>query len=77
MVASYAVKGDSFAADKPRGWFSNLSVTLTQVALGTDLDVTPDGKRVVSMKIVGGSEEAPGHLTFLINFADELRRRSQ
>jgi Tol biopolymer transport system component len=77
MVASYAVKGDSFAADKPRGWFSNPSVTITQVAFGTALDVTPDGKRVVSMKIVGGIEEAPGHLTFLINFADELRRRSQ
>ena len=75
MVAAYTVKGDSFAADKPRVW-SEKPIANSGPA-GTNYDVAPDGKRIVALM----AAEAPGqlqvqnHVIFLENFFDELRRR--
>jgi serine/threonine-protein kinase len=69
MAASYAVKGDTFVADKPRVWLERPG--------STDFDLSPDGKRVAVVAPVAGTEgPKPEHeVAFLQNFFDELRRR--
>jgi len=72
MAVNYTVRGDAFVAEKPEEW-------LTGVLLGgVDYDLAPDGQRVVTLQ-VGQDGYATGQtsrVTFLINFADELRRRT-
>jgi Tol biopolymer transport system component/predicted Ser/Thr protein kinase len=75
MAAAYTAKGDSFAAEKPRPW-SN-----TQLFLDFDehlnLDVAPYGRRFVVTQRADSTGEPKGsvHVTFLLNFFDEVRRR--
>lgn len=73
MTAAYRAQGDSFVRDKVRQW-SDQQVPVTRVAANYDL--SPDGKRVVVFPLAP-AEEAKGslHVTFLLNFFDELRRR--
>jgi Tol biopolymer transport system component len=77
MVAAYAVKGDSFLADKPRMW--------SEKQLGGDIgagrlnvDLAPDGKRIAALMPVETAEgqKAQNHVIFLENFFDEVRRRT-
>ncbi|PYS41799.1 MAG: hypothetical protein DMG14_06060 [Acidobacteria bacterium] len=67
----YTVNGDSFAALQPRLWSEKWpTIPLAPVAL------MPDAKRIVA--IVPTSETAGSpqrHVTFLLNFSDELLRR--
>jgi Tol biopolymer transport system component len=75
MVAAYAVKGDSFVADKPRAWSAQ---QLGGVVNSTkNVDLAPDGKRIVALMPVETAEgqKAQSHVTFLENFFDELRRK--
>jgi serine/threonine-protein kinase len=75
MVASYSVKGDSFFADKPRVWSS---VQIFQPSgVYQILDLAPDGKRFVMSPKPGATSDHTGsvHVTMLLNFFDELRRR--
>ena len=74
MVAAYAVKGDSFAADKPRMW--------SEKKLGSsggrkNVDLAPDGKRIATLMPVetGDRQKAQSHVTFLENFVDDVRRK--
>jgi serine/threonine-protein kinase len=73
MVASYTTKGNAFSADRPRQWSS------TQVLrTGTlqNFDVSPDGKRVVVFpRRQEENTQGSLHVTVLLNFFDELRRR--
>jgi Tol biopolymer transport system component len=73
MVAAYAVKGDSFVADKLRVWSEK------QIGgfLGNkNVDSAPDGKRIVALMPAETPEEVQNHdVTFLENFFDELRRK--
>ena len=74
MAVSYTVNGDSFAAGKPRLW---TNVRLRSGSFMPNSDLARDGKRLAAM--VAGDErgEKPlTHLTFLLNFADELRRKA-
>jgi hypothetical protein len=48
MAANYAVKGDTFVADKPRVWLEKPG--------STDFDLFPDGKRVAAVMPVASSE---------------------
>jgi serine/threonine-protein kinase len=75
MVASYSVKGDSFAADKPRIWSE---ARLANLGLSPTYDVAPDGKRIAALMPAEGQEDqkAQSHIIFLQNFFDELRRRA-
>jgi serine/threonine-protein kinase len=75
MAVSYTAKGDSFVADKPRVWSE---ARLVIAGTFSQYDVAPDGKRLSAMLV---SNEASGqkpvtHLTFLLNFSDELQRRA-
>jgi Tol biopolymer transport system component len=72
MSASYAVQGDTFVPGKARVWFGGTAANIR------DYDVTPDGKRVIALQRASApGDQLPSHLTFLLNFADELRRRSK
>jgi serine/threonine-protein kinase len=72
MAAGYSAKGDSFAAGKPRVW--------TEIRLlanfGYNYDLAPDGKRLAAMVADDANDKPPTHLTFLLNFFDELRRKA-
>jgi len=75
MVTAYTVKGDSFAADKPRLWAQQ---QLPDPGFnGITYDLAQDGPRVVALMPVEApeSEPSPNRLIFLENFSDELRRR--
>ena len=74
MAVSYMAKGDSFAAGKPRVW---TETRLRATGLFSSNDLAPDGKRLAALV----ADDADGeklltHLTFLLNFFDELRRRA-
>ena len=73
MVADYAAMGDSFMPGKPRMW-SNAQIR-DQGGI-TNLDLAPDGKRFAVFPMP--EAPAPGssvHMTFLLNFLDEVRRK--
>jgi hypothetical protein len=74
MAAAYTVKGDSFAADKPRLWAQQ---QIPEPGFnGTTYDVGPDGRvaAVIQVEAAEG-DQAQNRLIFLENFVDELRRR--
>ena len=74
MAVSYTAKGDSFAAGKPRLW------TETRLRPSGNLsayDLAPDGKRLAAIvDDDADGEKLPTHLTFLLHFFDELRRKA-
>jgi len=76
MVASYSVKGSSFAAEKPRVW-SEVSLAALSASTGaTQYDVASDGKRLVAATYAGSAtQQNSGHVIFLENFSDELQRK--
>lgn len=74
MVAEYQVSGDSFRARKPRQWLPAQILTTGFVSF----DLAPDGKRVAVFLNAEPPAETKGtvHVTFLLNFFDDLRRRA-
>ena len=74
MVVDYEVKGDTLVTRKPRLW-SNGQLANTGFTL--NLDVSPDGKRFAVVMPVEGPEprETQSHVTLVLNFFDEVRRR--
>jgi Tol biopolymer transport system component len=75
MVSTYSAKGDSFAAEKPRLWSDTRIFDPNLVAWM--LDLAPDGKRfaVIPKPEAAGEQKGSVHVTVLLNFFDELRRR--
>ena len=75
MVASYKVRGDSFLPDKPRVWSEK---RLASFISTRSYDLAPDGKRIVALMPADGPEaqKSQGQLIFLLNFFDEVRRRT-
>lgn len=74
MTVSYTAKGDSFAAGKPRLW---TEARLFYPQGSSYYDLAPDGKRLAVMVAdEQNSGKLPTHLTFLLNFFDELQRRA-
>ncbi|MGH9257107.1 MAG: protein kinase domain-containing protein [Vicinamibacterales bacterium] len=73
MVVSYTIEGDSFSAGRPRPW------SPTQVlrdGVRQNFDVSADGKRaVIFPRPAAEQTEGSLHVTFLLNFFDEVRRR--
>ena len=70
MAAGYTVKGDTFQPEKPRVWGTGEARDLV------DWDLAPDGNRAVTLTRSLGGEQSPSRVTFLMNFADEVRRRT-
>ena len=75
MAATYTAKADSFAPDKPRS-LSNTQI-FEPVAFQSNLDLLPDGKRFAVIPRPEATSEQQGsvHVTVLLNFFDELRRK--
>jgi Tol biopolymer transport system component/tRNA A-37 threonylcarbamoyl transferase component Bud32 len=74
MAVDYTANGDSFVAGKPRVW---TETRLRPTAPYSNYDLAPDGKRLAAMVADDASgDKPPTHLTFLLNFFDELRRRA-
>jgi serine/threonine-protein kinase len=76
MVAGYTVQGDKFVPAKPRLW-SEKALANT-VYFKKNVDLAPDGKRVVALMPTEGLETQPSQhqVVFLENLFDELRRRA-
>jgi serine/threonine-protein kinase len=77
MVAGYTVQGDSFAPKKPRLWSEKVLASGVTFS-NRNVDLAPDGKRVVALMPAEGLEtqQSQHHIVFLVNFFDELRRRA-
>lgn len=74
MAVSYTAKGDSFVAGKPRLW---TATRLRAIGLVSNYDLAPDGQRLAAIVAGDAEVEKPTtHLTFLLNFYDELRRKA-
>jgi serine/threonine protein kinase len=73
---TYTAQADSFAADKPRLW-SNTQILDPSGGGPWDLDLAPDGKRFAVFPRPESTGEQRGsiHVTVLLNFFDEVRRR--
>jgi hypothetical protein len=72
MVTDYAASGDLFHPGKLRVWFEG---QLFSPSAGPFLDLHPDGKRFAVFPLPPYTEGGPSvHVTFLLNFFDELRR---
>jgi serine/threonine-protein kinase len=76
MVVDYIARGDSFVAGTPRPWTDVPRLNLGSPPIYT-YDVAPDGKRLAAVLYSNGTtnEKAITHVTFLLNFFDDLRRR--
>jgi hypothetical protein len=74
MAVGYTAKSDSFAAGKPRAW---MEARLRNLGTYSTYDLAPDGKHLAAFVADDASgDKPPTHLTFLLNFFDELRRRA-
>ena len=74
MVANYTVHEDSFNSEKPRVWSERQVLLPNFIRV---LDLHPDGKRFAVFPRPEIAEAKGNlHVTFLLNFSDELRRRS-
>jgi hypothetical protein len=73
MAVDYTAKGDSFTAGKPQVW---AEARLRNLAPYSNYDLAPDGKCLAAFLGDDANGEKPlTHLTFLLNFFDELRRK--
>jgi serine/threonine-protein kinase len=75
MVAGYTARGDTFAPEKPREWSSVPILMATNIP---QLDLAPDGRRFVVFPGAvpeSGEGKSTVHVTVLLNFFDELKRR--
>jgi serine/threonine-protein kinase len=80
MMVDYTVEGDSFHASKPRLWTDKQIGPISgniPFGLGRLLDLTPDGRRIIAWEPQEQPKEAKAdlHVTMLLNWFDELRRR--
>lgn len=72
MSVEYTATGGSFDAGMPRVWSDGHLLGTVQVPT---LDLAPDGKRFVGPPFDAAGVRPTVHVTFLINFFDELKRR--
>jgi len=74
MVATYAVKGNTLVADKPRVWFPR---PLANTGLGMNFDLAPDARRILALMPARSAEprENQSHVTLVINALEEVRTR--
>jgi Tol biopolymer transport system component len=75
MVVDYAAGSDSFTLGKRRVWSEKQIGGVTGGGI-QNYDLAPDGKRfVVFLPEAPAAQSGSLHVTFLLNFFDELRRR--
>jgi Tol biopolymer transport system component len=67
VAVNYTTRGEGFVASKPRLWAEKKD-------LGS-FDLSPDSQQFAVVQEVESKEKSPIHVTFLLNFFDELRRK--
>jgi hypothetical protein len=73
MAVGYTAQGGSFTAGKPRVW---TETRLRGPGAPSNYDLAPDGNRLAALLGDDANGDKPlTHLTFLLNFFDELRRK--
>jgi serine/threonine protein kinase len=72
MVCEYMVANGLFVPSKPRVW----SETMLWIPGFTAYDIAPDGKRFAIFQRATPNQSEPQGITLLLNFFDEIRRRS-
>src|SRR5262245_26702641 len=77
MVVDYTIKGNSFSTGAPHVWSKQQILLKETGGPFQPYALAPDGKRFAVILYPDGTTEHQHllHLTFLLNFADELRRR--
>lgn len=75
MAANYRVNRDSISVQEPRLW---VPLQLADTGVVSNFDAARDGKSVLALLPVASPDEpqAKNHVTFFLNFFDELERRS-
>jgi serine/threonine-protein kinase len=74
MVAAYKVQNNSFVVENPRVW-SEKRLSGGGATVG-NYDLAPDGKRIVAILPADPEADTSSHhVTFVMNFIDEVRRR--
>jgi serine/threonine-protein kinase len=76
MVVNYSVKAGSFLPGRPHLWYGR---RIANVGTNWNLDLAPDGKRfvVLTPSETAESRESQSHVTLVMNFFDEVRRRAE
>ena len=73
MAVNYTSQGDTFSPGIPHVWSST---QVRRMGVQQNFDVSSDGKRVVMFPIPTAEQpQGSVHVTFLLNFFDEVRRR--
>ena len=77
MVADYQANANNFFPGKPRAWSQQQILLNDTGGPFQHYALAPDGKRFVVLLYLDRTTERRDslHLTFLLNFGDELRRR--
>jgi serine/threonine-protein kinase len=73
MVARYSAKGASLEVSRPRLWSR---VDLADTGVLPNYDLAPDGRIVALVPATPGVKQTQNHVTIMLNFFDELRRRT-
>jgi len=74
MVTRYRVDRDTFSAGKPRTWAENFPNPSNYYRM---FDLAADRKRFIHLRpSIDARENAASETTVLLNFFDDLRRRS-
>jgi len=68
MVARYKATSEAFEGDKPKLWAKTSNFSAFELA--------PDGKRFAVVQTEVSEQKTPAHVTLMLNFFDELRRRA-
>ncbi|MBI3209124.1 MAG: serine/threonine-protein kinase [Candidatus Solibacter usitatus] len=74
MMVEYAAKGGVFTPGNARPWTEHRVPGPNSIS---NMSVAPDGKRLIVLGGAGGQQEASPQAMVLVNFFDEVRRRSQ
>jgi hypothetical protein len=73
MAVKYTSQGDTFSPGIPHVWSST---PVRRMSVQESFDVSPDGKRIVMFPhTIAEQSQGSLHVTFLLNFFDEIRRR--
>jgi serine/threonine protein kinase len=75
-IADYTIDGNSFRPGKVRPWAAKQTINVN-TSPGFGFDLAPDGNSIVFLPAPDRDEQAKGnlHVTVLLNWFDELRRR--
>ncbi|SRR5579871_2573948 len=73
MSVPYTVRNGVFQPEKPKEWSASQAILRDTTPV-----ISPDGKRIATLfvPLEAEAEKPPTHVTFLLNFFDELQRKA-